>query len=283
MDIDSNKVQALYQLSIDRTFSKASISLGITQPALSKKIARLEDELESSLVIRDSRGIQLTESGIELVRYYKQKNDLDIELLSRLSSNVKDGLIGEINIATYSSLGRSAILPALSSLATNLTGLKINFLIKEIRDLENCLLTGEANFIISNSTVNKSNIISEKVAEEEYVHIVPKVKNFSEFYLDHDKDDQTTFNFLKHQGRSTKIKRNYFDEIYGIIDAVKYGYGQAIVSKHLLKDNHSIIIKKHKKKIKIPVFLSYYERNYSPRSHRKIIETLKSETEKFLL
>ena len=257
MNIDSDKVQALYQLSVDKTFSKASESLGISQPALSKKIARLEEELESNLVIRNSKGIIFTDAGLEIIKYYKLKKDLDLELISKLSFDKGTQFFGEVNIATYSSIGRSAVLPSLSLLLSEFDGLKVNFLIKETRELEESFLTGEVNFILSNEEIDRENIVNQLIGFEENVHIIPSLANFPDVYLDHDKYDQTTINFLKLQGKKTSIKRNYFDEIYGIIDAVKLGFGQAIVSKHLVKNDEKIKIIKSKKRI-----LSKKESNY---------------------
>ncbi len=282
MNIDSEKIAALFQLSVDKTFSKASGSLGISQPALSKKISRLEDELESSLVVRNSRGITLTQAGVEIVKYYKLKRDLDLELLSKLSQNQGMGFIGEINIATSSSLGRSVILPCLSGLISEYQGLKVNFLIKESRELENSLLSGEASFIVSNEQINRENILNQKIGEEENVHIIPSSLKFHDFYLDHDQYDQTTINFLKLNKQNQNIKRNYFDDIYGIIDAVKYGYGQAIVSKHLVKDETLVKIKKYKKKMISPIYLSYFDRSYFTLIHSKVIDTLEKRVKSFL-
>lgn len=282
MNIDSDKIEALYELSLNKTFSKAADILGISQPALSKKIARLEDELESSLVIRNSKGITLTQAGIEIVKYHQQKRELDIELLNKLSLGSGSQLIGEINIATHSSVGRSVVLPCLSTLMSDFKELKINFLIKEARDLEDSLLSGEVNFVVSNFQINRENVLNDKLGEEENVHIVPSSKKYSEFYLDHDKYDQTTISFLKHQGKSVDIKRNYFDEIYGIIDAVSLGLGQAIVSKHLIEGVSTVKVKKYKKKMISPLYLSYYDRTYFPLIHTKVIDVLNQQVKGYL-
>ncbi|SNS83308.1 transcriptional regulator, LysR family [Sphingomonas laterariae] len=45
------------------SIQRAAISLGLTQPALSKAIARLEDELQLTLFDRHGRGATLTEAG----------------------------------------------------------------------------------------------------------------------------------------------------------------------------------------------------------------------------
>uniref|UniRef100_UPI00356A2093 hypothetical protein n=1 Tax=Halobacteriovorax sp. TaxID=2020862 RepID=UPI00356A2093 len=79
-----------------------------------------------------------------------------------------------------------------------------------------------------------------------------------------------------------KIKRNFFADIYAIIDAVGFGYGQAVVSKHLVKKNKLIKEKKYNKKMISPIFLSYYHRSYIPKVHSKVIEALSHHVKQFL-
>jgi LysR family transcriptional regulator, nitrogen assimilation regulatory protein len=48
------------------SFSKASVKLGISQPALSRQIQKLEHELRTSLFYRHGRGVSLTQPGRKL-------------------------------------------------------------------------------------------------------------------------------------------------------------------------------------------------------------------------
>ena len=51
------------------SFSAAAESLGITQPSLSEFIRRLEADLETALVARSPRGIELTEAGDQFAKH----------------------------------------------------------------------------------------------------------------------------------------------------------------------------------------------------------------------
>jgi LysR family nitrogen assimilation transcriptional regulator len=50
-----------------RSFSKAAVQLGIAQPALSRQIQKLEDELGLALILRAGRQLELTEAGLLLL------------------------------------------------------------------------------------------------------------------------------------------------------------------------------------------------------------------------
>ena len=57
------KLEGFLVIAEKGSIRKASESLGITQPALSRQINILEDVLEQSLVERTRQGIELTEAG----------------------------------------------------------------------------------------------------------------------------------------------------------------------------------------------------------------------------
>ena len=50
-------------------FTRASIALDIAQPALSRQVRQLEVELGHTLLIRNGRGVTLTESGKQLLEH----------------------------------------------------------------------------------------------------------------------------------------------------------------------------------------------------------------------
>jgi LysR family transcriptional regulator, nitrogen assimilation regulatory protein len=50
-----------------RSFSKAAVQLGIAQPALSRQMQKLEEELGLELILRAGRQLELTEAGLLLL------------------------------------------------------------------------------------------------------------------------------------------------------------------------------------------------------------------------
>ena len=81
----------------EQNFSKAAEQLHITQPTLSRQLAALEEELGTTLFIRGSRSITLTEAGILLKRRALEIIDLEEKMMDELK--VKEGLIeGTITI-----------------------------------------------------------------------------------------------------------------------------------------------------------------------------------------
>lgn len=61
--MDKTSLESFISVAELRSFSKAAEKLHITQPAISKRIASLEQQLGSKLFIRDSKQIELSYSG----------------------------------------------------------------------------------------------------------------------------------------------------------------------------------------------------------------------------
>jgi DNA-binding transcriptional LysR family regulator len=63
MDLDLRLVRYFVTVADELHFGRAAAKLYISQPALSKQIRKLEEQLGTSLLIRDSRHVELTTRG----------------------------------------------------------------------------------------------------------------------------------------------------------------------------------------------------------------------------
>jgi DNA-binding transcriptional LysR family regulator len=284
MNLDSEKIQAFYQLSIDGTFSKAAKSLGLTQSALSQRIAKLEDELEMTLAIRSSKQFHLTENGEKLIQYFKAKIALDEEFLNK-TSHTSFGK-SQLRIAGFSSISRSILMKMIKDFKYP-HDFQFEITSQELYELPSLLQSGKFDFIFTSSPIQKTGIISKKCGEEELVRIVPaklpetevKVLNF----IDHDLEDETTLEFFNTQNWEFSGSRNYLDDIYGIINGVELKLGQAIVSKHLVINNKKVKIKKAPKKVHSPIYINYFDKTYYPEIEKKFIKFVSESFKDYLL
>ncbi|QGF23293.1 LysR family transcriptional regulator [Raineyella fluvialis] len=104
------------------TLSGAARELGLSQPAITQQMQRLERELGTPLVTKQSRGVSLTSAGRVLLRHAGQV----LPSLSRAESEIAAiaGLRGgEIRISAFAS-GAAALLPrALARMADEHPGI----------------------------------------------------------------------------------------------------------------------------------------------------------------
>jgi DNA-binding transcriptional LysR family regulator len=63
MDVDLDDLQALVVLSETLHFGRAADRLHVSQPALSKRIRRMEERIGGALLVRGYRDVRLTEAG----------------------------------------------------------------------------------------------------------------------------------------------------------------------------------------------------------------------------
>ena len=71
-NINLNLYKTFYDVARYGSFSKAAEFTYTTQPAISKSIKKLENDLETELFYRKSNGIELTEKGRELLFYVEK-------------------------------------------------------------------------------------------------------------------------------------------------------------------------------------------------------------------
>lgn len=263
-------------------FTKAASACHITQSALSQRIAKLEEELGTTLFIRRKSGIDLTPAGQELLRYTLAKESLEDECIERIRGRKKDQLTGVIRIGGFSSVTRSVILPAISKLLVKHPQVKLNLFSNEMDQLPQMLKRGEVDYMILYDEWIRDELVTHHLADE--VNYLAEKKGYQgpEIYLDHDENDQTTSLYLKKKRKKGKAERRYLDDVYGLIDGVRHGIGRAVLPYHLIKNERSIEIADQKIPLKFPVVLHYMHQPYYSELHHAVVETLVNECPKAL-
>lgn len=268
-------LSAFYECARTLNVTEASKRLGVTQSALSQRLALLEDDLASTLFFRDPKGLVLTEAGERLLRFAEMNEGLEEELLRDLTGK-KGELSGNIRIAGFSSIMRSLVIPALTPLLRKHPLVHLSFQSHEVVELPQILSSSRADYVILDYEMNKKGIHQESLGFEEYV-VIESAKYTSpvDVYLDHGPHDNATESFFSAQGKIPPYRRSFMGDVYGIILGVEEGLGRAVMSKHLIEDNKKVQILKGFKAYKRPITLHYYERPFETELARKVREELK--------
>ncbi len=110
--MDISALQAFIAVARHESFSKASEQLFVTQPAISKRVASLEDELGTQLFNRIARQISLTEAGKQLL---PKAQDLvnQAEDMQRYASNLNQDISGNLSVAIAHHIGLHRMPPIL--------------------------------------------------------------------------------------------------------------------------------------------------------------------------
>lgn len=112
MNIDFELYRIFYTVANNGNITKAAEELMISQPAISKSIKNLEDQLGGQLFIRTKRGVILTDEGKEFYKYIKQA----MEYISNAENKFTDLInleTGSIKIGISTTLTKEFLLPYL--------------------------------------------------------------------------------------------------------------------------------------------------------------------------
>jgi LysR family transcriptional regulator (chromosome initiation inhibitor) len=275
MKISSLGLQAFSQTALKLNVTQAAKDLGLTQSALSQRIALLEADLELTLFIREPRGLKLTEAGQKLLRFASLQRKIEEEVLLELKGSRQE-LAGHLSLAGYSSILRSVIIPALAPFLRKHPKVQIDFQSYEMFELPEALKTARADLIVMDYALHKKGIAEKTLGQEEFVVIESsKFEGAEDIYLDHGPEDNATEEFFRSQSKAPIFyRRSFMGDVYGIIDGVEKGLGRAVMSRHLIEDNSKIRLVRGFKEYKRPVTLHYFEQPFYPRLMKTVIEEL---------
>ena len=102
--MDSNSLRAFLTIVDQGSFSEAAELLHLTQPAISKRLAALENQLGVSLIDRSHRQIRLTEAGTRLLPHARRILDEIHNARVSLSPDNEE-LAGELQIIASHHIG----------------------------------------------------------------------------------------------------------------------------------------------------------------------------------
>jgi DNA-binding transcriptional LysR family regulator len=115
--MDIQNLKALIIVSENSSFSKAAEKLFITQPAVSKRIASLEQELGVKLFDRIGKSVQITEAGTALLISAKRIL-AELEDSRRVISNLSGKVNGPLRLGTSHHIGLHRLPPILRAYTT---------------------------------------------------------------------------------------------------------------------------------------------------------------------
>lgn len=110
--MDSNSLSAFLAVADNGSFTAAAERLFLTQPAISKRIAQLEEQLGARLFDRIGRQVHLTEAGHALLPRARQVIR-DLDDMSRAISGLSGEVSGTLRIGTSHHIGLHRLPPVL--------------------------------------------------------------------------------------------------------------------------------------------------------------------------
>ena len=159
MNINFELYRIFYVVANCSNITKASKELNISQPAISKSIKILEEQLNGQLFIRTKRGVILTEEGAEFYKYIKQA----IEYINNAENKFTDLInldTGCIKIGISTTLVKEFLLPYLEKFHSLYPKIDVKIITGLTSDLVSKLKNGLIDILIFNTNSNSSSDLS---------------------------------------------------------------------------------------------------------------------------
>lgn len=123
--MDISALQAFLAVAESGSFSRAAERIYLTQPAISKRIAALEKEIDARLFDRIGRGIHLTPAGEALLT--RARNVLkELDDVKRGITNLSGSIAGELLLATSHHIGLHRLPGPLKRFHDTYTQVRLN-------------------------------------------------------------------------------------------------------------------------------------------------------------
>jgi DNA-binding transcriptional LysR family regulator len=124
--MDLNALEAFVAVAESSSFSRAAEQLFLTQPAVSKRIATLESQLDARLFDRVGRSIQLTEAGAALLPTARRVLAELQQTRTTLKQLASGEVAGRLSIGTSHHIGLHRLPPVLRSFTADYPSVELD-------------------------------------------------------------------------------------------------------------------------------------------------------------
>jgi len=129
------------------SFTRASAFLHVAQPALSRQIRNLEKELKEILLIRNGRGVELTEAGKRLLSNARGVIR-QVERTYEEIENARTGKSGKVAIGMPSTISSAISTALIRRLRDELSDAQVTLVHGRSSQLQEWLLSGRVDMVI---------------------------------------------------------------------------------------------------------------------------------------
>jgi DNA-binding transcriptional LysR family regulator len=129
MQIDPRLLEAFRSVLDSGSITQAAASLGLTQPAVSAQIARLESDIGFALFVRSGNRVRPTAEAMAF-RQEVEQTLIKINDLGRVAQQIRSGEVGSLTIASHPMAGVTLLPPVVAAFARERPNIKIELFVR---------------------------------------------------------------------------------------------------------------------------------------------------------
>ena len=251
MAINLNHLEAFCILAETLNFSKAAQLLSTSQPAISRKIKTLEDNLGYELFLRTNKQVQLSKKGMEL-------KDRILPSYQHLISNITTTNIEDrvVRIGSIYEAGLRLLIPVIGDWQKD-NSIKVEISFGSAEDLCEKLHRGEIDFALIHRVPEQQSIVAHDVFNDQAILIGQK-NSTTLSVVTYRQQDAYTAEFLKRTFNKKEIAAFKIvasvNSHQAMIEMVRSGHYLAVIPQSSLSANdrhHVTVIKSDSKRYAI--------------------------------
>ncbi|HKO73556.1 MAG TPA: LysR family transcriptional regulator [Bradyrhizobium sp.] len=163
--MDINQIRTFVTIAEARSFSGAGTTLHRSQPAISRRIELLEQEVGIALFERLRGGVALTDAGAALLPYAASVLAAMKDGLTAVQA-VRTGDAGQISLALVGTLASDALTKVLRKFQRKHSAVRLDIQTATSQEVEELVLRGEATLGLRYTGSQNSDLVSQVVWED---------------------------------------------------------------------------------------------------------------------
>jgi DNA-binding transcriptional LysR family regulator len=173
--MDMYTIEAFLVLASQLNFTKSANMIYLSQPAFSRQIVSLEDEVGSKLFIRSKRKVELTEEGRIFARHAQVLYDEYCKLMLTMKQ-LKNDTGGKLNIGFLQDLPQIILIPVVHEFKTKYKDIELIFHDLPMDKIIDKLRLKELDiaFSLSNNILDNKDISSMCLTKMPMYVVIPK-------------------------------------------------------------------------------------------------------------
>ena len=236
------------------SITKAATLLSVAQPSLSKQVRQLETELRQHLLIRNGRGVSLTEEGAVFLKHAKGVLD-QLDRARHEINDIKGSPIGKVVVGAPSTAGKGLIARLVAEYKQRFPKATLEIIEAKSWSIYEWLLSGRIDIGLLYDPRPSPLIETIPVIQEEAFLIsspssvsLPKsavvaLKQLEKFPLILPSYPHTMRILLETAAARAGIKLDVVLQVEGasfILELVDQGFGCTVLARHILEESNLI-------------------------------------------